>query len=211
MLSLDPAKIIESGGLLLIGSIIFAESGLLAGFFLPGDTLLLAAGVFASKGILPLGWLYLVIVGAAVLGDNIGYMIGKKVGHRIFKRPESTFFHPKNIQRAEAFYERHGGKTVIFARFIPMARTFVPIVAGVGHMHHKRYVIYDLLGCTIWGVGVTSLGYAFGSHIPNMDNYILPAILIAVGCSFVPGLFHLARQNGWLGGRKKGSSEDSSE
>lgn len=191
---LNVENIIRSGGLLLIGLIVFAESGLLVGFFLPGDTLLFSAGFFAAQGHLPLGWLILVIVSAAIIGDNVGYTIGRRTGHRIFRKKEGIFFRQEYIQRAEAFYEKHGGKTVTLARFVPIVRTFAPIVAGVAKMERKRFMFYNVLGAIIWGVGLPVLGYFLGSKIPHIDAYILPAVLAATVFTFAPPLVHVFKE-----------------
>ncbi|HMS50596.1 MAG TPA: VTT domain-containing protein [Candidatus Saccharibacteria bacterium] len=183
--------LIQSGGLLLIGAIVFAESGLLVGFFLPGDTLLFSAGFFASQGELPILGLMAVVMTAAIVGDNVGYEIGKRNGHRIFRKKDGLFFRHEHIARAEAFYEKHGGKTVILARFIPVVRTFAPVVAGVGKMSHRRFLAFNIVGGVLWGGGVSLLGYWLGSKIPNIDKYIYPIIGLAVALSVLPALHHL--------------------
>lgn len=183
--------LIQSGGLLLIGAIVFAESGLLVGFFLPGDTLLFSAGFFASQGELPILGLMAVVMIAAIVGDNVGYEIGKRNGHRIFRKKDGLFFRHEHIARAEAFYEKHGGKTVILARFIPVVRTFAPVVAGVGKMSHRRFLAFNIIGGVLWGGGVSLLGYWLGSKIPNIDKYIYPIIGLAVALSVLPALHHL--------------------
>lgn len=190
---LDPTTIVQSGGILLVGAIIFAESGLLIGFFLPGDTLLLTAGVFAAQGLLPLFWLLLTIVIAAILGDNVGYSIGHKTGHRIFKKKDGIIFRQEYLSRAETFYETHGGKTVTLARFIPIVRTFAPIVAGAAKMERRKFMIYNLTGALAWGVGVTMLGYFLGNKIPNIDKYLMPAVLIAMVFTFSPPIIHVLK------------------
>ncbi len=146
MFVLNVDTIIRSGGLLLIAGIIFAESGLLIGFFLPGDTLLFSAGFFSSQGQLPLGWLMLVVVVAAAAGDSVGYSIGRRTGNRIFKKADGLFFRQEYISKAADFYQKHGGKTIILARFIPIIRTFAPLVAGVGNMPYKRFLDFNLIG-----------------------------------------------------------------
>jgi membrane-associated protein len=188
---LNVEHIIESGGLILIGLIVFAESGMLIGFFLPGDTLLFTAGFFAAQGKLPLGWLIVTVVAAAIIGDNVGYSIGKKAGPRIFKKKDGVLFRQEYMEKSEKFYEKHGGKTVLFARFVPVVRTFAPIVAGVGKMPRKRFVTYDIVGASVWGAGVTLLGYWLGSKIPNIDKYLLPIILLAMLISVGPSLYHI--------------------
>lgn len=190
---LEPEKIIQSGGLLLIAAIVFAESGLLVGFFLPGDTLLLTAGFFAAQDKLPLVPLILVIVVAAVAGDNLGYHLGRRTGHRIFKRKDGIIFRQEYLTKAESFYESHGGKTVTLARFIPIVRTFAPIVAGAAKMDSKKFLAYNLLGAVIWGVGVTILGYLLGGLVPNIDKFILPVVLFATLFTFLPPLIHILK------------------
>jgi len=189
----DVNSLIESGGLLLIGLVVFAESALLIGFFLPGDTLLFTAGFLASQDKLPLAGLLVIIVAAAIIGDQVGYHIGKKSGPRIFKRKDGLFFRQEYLQRAETFYERHGGKTIILARFTPIVRTFAPIVAGVAKMPRNRFTFFNVIGALGWGISVTLLGYWLGSKVPNIDDYILPVVALAVILSFGPPLFHLAK------------------
>jgi membrane-associated protein len=189
----DVTHLIESGGLLLVGLIIFAESGLLIGFFLPGDTLLFTAGFFAGQDKLQLGWLILVVVVAAVIGDNVGYTIGKRTGHKIFHKKDGILFRQDYIEQAEEFYKKHGGKTIILARFVPIVRTFAPLVAGVGKMPHRRFFVFNIIGAVLWGVGVIMLGVWLGSKIPNIDHYLLPIILIAMLFSFSPTLYHIAK------------------
>ena len=183
-------------GLIIIGAIIFAESGLLVGFFLPGDTLLLFAGFFAAQGKLPLGWLLLTVVVCAIVGDNVGYSIGHKTGPKIFKKKEGLFFHKDHIKRAEAFYNDHGGKTIILARFIPVVRTFAPIVAGVGNMPRRRFMAFNVVGAFIWGVGVTLLGYFLGGFVApeTVEKFILPVILSVTLGTFGPALYHLLKE-----------------
>lgn len=193
MIGFNLEKIIQSGGLLVIGGIVFAESGLLIGFFLPGDTLLFTAGVFAAQGKLPLVWLITTIVGAAIVGDNVGYSIGRRTGHRIFKKKDGIFFRHEHIARAEKFYEMHGGKTVVLARFLPFIRTFAPIVAGVGKMPRGRFMFFNVFGALFWGISVTLLGYWFGVQIPSIDRYILPAVAAGSLLTFGPALYHLLK------------------
>lgn len=188
---LNIEHIIQSGGLLLIGFIVFAESGLLVGFFLPGDTLLFSAGFFASQGKLPIAGLLAVVILAAIIGDNVGYSIGKRTGKRIFRKQDGILFRHEHIARAESFYEKHGGKTIIIARFMPIVRTFAPVVAGVGNMSHRRFLMFNVIGGTLWGAGVTLMGYWLGSRIHNIDHYILPIMGLAVLLSFGPALWHI--------------------
>ncbi len=185
---------IASGGILLIAAIVFAESGLLIGFFLPGDTLLLAAGVLAAQGVLNLPILLIAVYAAAVLGDNVGYSIGRRSGSRIFKKKEGILFHPEQIDRANRFYNKHGGKTIIMARFVPVVRTFAPIVAGVGKMDRQKFFLYNLVGAGLWGIGVTMIGFWFGELIPDVDKYIVVAFLLASVATIGPALYHLFKE-----------------
>ncbi len=179
---------------MIVAGIVFAESGLLIGFFLPGDTLLLGAGILASQGNPPILWLIISIVIAAVVGDNVGYSIGRRTGHRIFKKKESILFQHEHIERAEKFYEKHGGKTIILARFIPIVRTFAPVVAGIGKMPRRRFMFYNVFGGMIWGAGVTLLGYWFGSRIPHLDEYIHLVLLLVIVSSVGLAGLHILRE-----------------
>ncbi len=192
----DVEKLVRTFGLLGIGAIVFAESGLLVGFFLPGDTLLLFAGFFAAQGELPLGWLLLVVVSAAIIGDNVGYSIGRRTGHRVFKKEDGIFFHRDHIMRAEKFYEKHGGKTIIMARFIPVVRTFAPLVAGVGKMPRRRFMAFNVVGALLWGVGVTLIGYFLGGYFDpdTVEHYILPVMLLVAVGTFGPAMYHLLKE-----------------
>lgn len=194
---LEPTHLLQGagvfGGLVIIGAIIFAESGLLIGFFLPGDTLLFTAGFFASQGQLPLAAVLAVIFLAAVIGDNVGYTIGKKTGPRLFRKKDGIIFRQDYVQRAEQFYEKHGGKTIVIARFVPIVRTFAPVVAGVGNMPRAKFVTYNVIGAAIWTFSVVLLGYWLGSAIPNIDRYLLPVVGLATVFTFGPTLWHLMR------------------
>lgn len=192
-MGINPEHILQSGGVLLVAAIVFAESGLLIGFFLPGDTLLFTAGFFASQGKLNIGFLLIATVIAAIIGDNVGYTIGRRTGHRVFKKKDGILFRAEYIEQAEKFYEKHGGKTITIARFIPVIRTFAPVVAGVGKMDRKKFMFYNIIGATIWGVGVTLLGYALGSRIPNIDKYLLPVIGLAMLLTFGPPMVHILK------------------
>ncbi len=189
----DIEHLVASGGILIVSLIVFAESGLLIGFFLPGDTLLFSAGLLASQGLFPIEWLVVCTILAAIIGDNVGYSIGRRLGHRIFKKEDGILFHKDHLLRAEKFYEQHGGKTITVARFVPMVRTFAPIVAGVGKMPRKRFMIYNIVGGILWGGGVTLAGYWFGSKVPGLDRYIEYILLLVVVASFGGVLLHLLR------------------
>lgn len=185
----DTQALIASGGILIVAAIVFAESGLLIGFFLPGDTLLFSAGLLAAQGVVSLPLLLVAIVVAAIVGDNVGYSIGRRAGPRIFKKEDGILFHKEHLMRAEKFYEAHGGKTVTLARFVPVVRTFAPVVAGAGKMPRRRFMFYNVVGALIWGVGVTLLGYWLGSKIPGLDHYIeyilIGVVVLSLGLSFL--------------------------
>jgi len=186
-------QIIESGGLLLIALIIFAESGMMVGFFFPGDTLLFSAGILAAAGRLPLVEAVCVIAAAAILGDNVGYHIGKHFGRRLFTKPDSIIFRKEYIERAERFYEKYGSKTMLLAHFVPVVRTFVPVTAGAGNMPLEKYMLYDAIGDIAWALLVTLAGYFIGSRIPGIENYIDPILILIVVVSLGPTLYHIAR------------------
>lgn len=189
----DLTKILPAIGYLGIFAIVFAESGLLLGFFLPGDSLLFTAGFLASQGIFDIRVLSLICFAAAVLGDSVGYTFGHKVGRRLFQRKDSLLFHKDNLLKAEKFYEKHGKKTIVIARFMPMIRTFAPIVAGVGNMEYKSFISYNVIGGFLWAIGITVAGYFLGSAIPNVDKYLLPIILVIIILSVAPTAIHILK------------------
>lgn len=182
-------------GTILLFAIIYAESGLLIGFFLPGDSLLFTAGFLASTGFFSLPVLIVGCFLAAVLGDSTGYLFGRRVGRRLFQRDDSRFFHKKNLLRAQAFYEKHGSKTIVLARFIPVVRTFAPIVAGVGDMHYRTFVTYNVVGGFLWAVGVLLAGNFLGHAIPDIDKYLLPIVVLIVFVSVLPAAIHILRDD----------------
>ncbi len=191
---LDPIKIIETLGYAGIFAIIFAESGLFFGFFFPGDSLLLTAGLLASRGILNEFILVPGLFIAAVLGDQVGYWFGAKTGPLIFNRENSLLFRRKNLLAAKAFYEKHGGKTITLARFLPFIRTFAPIVAGAVEMDYRRFVMFNLLGGLVWAIGVTMLGYTLGrlfGSVEGIDKYFTLLVIAFFLIPGVPGLIHL--------------------
>lgn len=190
----DINSIIQSGGILIVAFIVFAESGLLVGFWLPGDTLLLGAGIIAAQGELNIFTLIAAVVLAAIIGDNVGYSIGQKTGPRIFKKDDSIFFQREHIEKAEAFYEAHGGKTIILARFIPIVRTFAPLVAGVGNMDRKKFFMFNIVGAVLWGAGITLLGYWFGTKIPHLEEYVHYVLLAVIAISILSSVFHIMRE-----------------
>lgn len=187
-------NLIQSFGILGVAFIIFAESGLLVGFFLPGDSLLFSAGILASQGFLNIWFLLIASFLGAVIGDSVGYYIGKKTGKRIFNKQDSLLFHSDHLLRAKKFYEEHGGKTIILARFIPIVRTFAPVVAGVGEMEYKKFLSFNLIGGFVWAFGVTLLGYFLGNLIPNVDNYLLPIVLGIIFITVTPTIYHLLKE-----------------
>jgi len=186
--SIDPQQLIRSFGTIGLIAIIFAESGLLIGFFLPGDSLLFTAGLFASQGKLNLAVILVGCFLAAVIGDQVGYAFGKKAGPSIFQRPNSRFFKQQHVERANAFFEEHGPKTILMARFVPVVRTFAPILAGVGTMRYRTFLVYNVVGGLVWAVGVTLLGYFLGDAIgaDNIDKYLLPIIGVIIVLSLIP-------------------------
>jgi len=189
----DVTHMIQSGGLLLIALIIFSESGMMVGFFLPGDTLLFSAGILAASGQLPIGPTLLVIALAAIIGDNVGYHIGNKLGPRLFRKKDSLVFRKEQIDRAEAFYEKHGSKTMLIAHFIPVVRAFVPVTAGAAKMPYKQYVVYDAIGDIAWTLSIVLLGYFVGSRIPGIEKYIEPVLILVILVFLAPTLLHVAR------------------
>jgi len=190
----DLVKLIETVGYLGLIGIIFAESGLFFGFFLPGDSLLLTAGLLAAHGELEIWILLLTLPVAAVLGDNVGYWFGKKAGPPIFNRENSILFRRKNLLAAKTFYEKHGGKTIVLARFMPFIRTFAPIVAGAVQMPYRRFFFFNILGGLLWAVGVTAAGYFLGEALPGIDRYFLLIVLVVIFLSALPSMIHVWRE-----------------
>lgn len=182
---------------LLIWGIVFAESGIMLGFFLPGDTLLIVAGLLSKAGLMDVRVLIFGCFMAAVLGDNVGYATGHKFGRRLFNREDSLFFHKRYLVKAQNFYEEHGKKTIVLARFLPIVRTFAPIVAGIGSMRYKTFMSYNLIGGFIWTFGVTLLGYFIADAIPEevLDKYLILIILLVVVLSLVPSVMHLIKES----------------
>lgn len=186
--------------LAVIFAIVFAESGLFVGFFLPGDSLLFTAGFLASQGYVDIGALLFVCFVSAVLGDNVGYVFGHKVGAKLFNRPNSRLFKKDHLLKAQKFYEKHGPKTILLARFTPIIRTFAPIVAGAANMHYSTFVKYNLLGGLIWGIGMPLLGYILGKSIPaeTIDKFLFPVIIVIIVVSLLPGVIHYIKEKGYL-------------
>ncbi len=198
----DIEALIRTAGYLGLFGIVFAESGLFLGFFLPGDSLLFTAGFLASQGYGNIMLLLPVCFFAAVLGDSFGYAFGRKVGPRIFTREDSLFFRKEYITRTRAFYDRHGGKTLILARFLPVVRTFAPIFAGVGKMRYPTFFFYNLIGGFFWAVGLTVLGYTLGSVIPGIDRYLVPLVLGIIVISMLPPIIHIVRDRARMAGKQ---------
>lgn len=192
LFGINPESIAQAG-LWLIALIIFTESGLLVGFFLPGDTLLIAAGVLAAQGVLPIEWTIITIATAAIVGDNVGYTIGQYSGKKLFHKKDGVLFRHEYVERAQEFYEKHGGKTIILARFIPIIRTFAPMVAGIGKMPRGKFFAYNVIGAIIWSTSVTLLGYWVGSKIPGIGDYLEYAIIFVVSMSLLPAIWHIVR------------------
>ena len=190
----DLESTLQTIGLIGLFLIVFAESGLFFGFFLPGDSLLFTAGLLSSQGHLaPLPVLLVGCFVAAVAGDQVGYLFGARVGPALFRRPDSRVFKQEYVERARAFFERHGSKTIVLARFVPIVRTFAPILAGVGEMQYRTFVTFNLLGGLLWAVGVTSLGYVLGETAPWVEDYLLPVIAVIIALSLIPVAVELLR------------------
>lgn len=187
----DIFLLVESVGYVGLFLIIFAESGLFIGFFLPGGSLLFTAGILASQGLFNIWILIPVLAIAAITGDSVGYWFGRKVGPKIFGREESRFFKKHHLIQTELFYAKYGPKAVVLGRFVPIIRTFAPILAGVGRMNYSKFLQYNIIGALLWAVGIAWLGYFLGSKVPGIQNYILPIILIIIVLSLVPLLSEL--------------------
>jgi len=199
----DLVDLIKAVGYLGLFGIVFAESGLFIGFFLPGDSLLFTAGFLASQGFLNIWLLAPLTFIAAILGDNFGYAFGKRVGPALFTRKDSILFHKDHLERARVFFEAHGAKTLILARFLPVIRTFAPILAGVGKMHYKTFFFYNVFGAVLWALGMTWLGYFLGNLIPNIDKYLIPIILAIIIVSTLPTAIHIIKNREYLTNKAK--------
>lgn len=174
-------------------AVVFAESGLLVGFFLPGDSLLITAGILARQGSIHLAGGMLAVAAGALLGDSVGYAIGRRFGPGVFSRQNSRLFKPEYVERTHAFFERHGGKALILARFVPVVRTVAPTMAGVGRMPYRRFLLFNVVGGLLWSLSVPLLSYLLGGLIPNLDRYILLVVGLVVALSFVPVALELHR------------------
>lgn len=179
-------SIVQSAGYLGMFTIVFAESGLIFGSFFPGDSLLFMAGVLAGQGFFSFPIVATLIFVAAVLGNSIGYFSGRFFGPKIFKKENSFFFNKDHLERTKNFYKNHGTKTIVIARFIPVIRTFAPIFAGVGHMPYNIFIVYNIIGASIWSFGLTGLGYLLGNVVPDIDRYIIPIVILIIVVSLIP-------------------------
>ncbi len=190
---LDVRALIQAGGLPAVCLIVFVETGLFA-FFLPGDSLLVTAGVFARLGLIPLGWLLLLGGACAVAGDQVGYWIGVKTGQALYSWPDSWYFKQAHLKKTRDFYERYGAKTIVIARFVPIVRTFAPVVAGVGQMSYKRFVSYNVIGGLAWVWGMALAGYGLASAIPDVEKKIHKIILVVIFLSILPAVIEFWRE-----------------
>jgi membrane-associated protein len=185
--------LIRWGGYALLVAIVFTETGLLVGFFLPGDSLLITAGLVAGTGGLNIWWLNLLLMVAAIGGDSVGYAIGFRAGPRIFTREDSILFHRRHLIRTREFYERYGGKTIVLARFIPIIRTFAPVVAGVGQMAYRRFLFYNVFGGIGWVASLTWAGYLLGQTVPNINQHVHVVVAIVIVLSVLPVVVEMLR------------------
>ena len=190
--SLD--DLIRWGGYVVLFAIVFTETGLLVGFFLPGDSLLITAGLVAAAGGLNILWLDAILIVAAVTGDSVGYAIGARLGPRLFTRPKSLIFNPRHVERTRAFYARHGPKAIVIARFVPLIRTFAPVVAGVGAMEYRRFIFYNVAGGVGWVISMTWAGYLLGRAIPNVADYVHIIVVVVIILSVIPIVVEIARE-----------------
>lgn len=189
--NIDLVELIKTAGYIGLFAIVFAESGLFFGFFFPGDSLLFTAGFLASQGFLDIKLLVPLMVIAAIGGDSTGYWMGSKFGNWLKRKKDSLFFKRRHLIEAQKFYDKHGGKTLVLARFIPAVRTFVPIAAGMADMKYRRFITFNVIGGLLWGAGMPSAGFYLGSLIPGVDRYLLPIVIGIIIASILPGVFHL--------------------
>ena len=190
----SPDALVLWGGYSVFTAIVFTETGLLIGFFLPGDSLLITAGLVAATGALNIWSLNFLLCVAAVVGDSVGYAIGKRVGPALFTREKSRLFNPKHIDRTRRFYARHGAKTIVIARFVPIVRTFAPVVAGVGEMEYRRFLTYNVVGGVGWVISMTWAGYLLGHAVPNIKSHVHWVAPVVIVLSFVPIAIEVLRE-----------------
>ena len=193
-------ELIRIVGLIGIVFIVFAETGLMVGFFLPGDSLLVTAGLFAARGDIDIFWLNVTVIAAAIVGDATGYWIGRRAGAALYSRPNSFFFRRQHLIYAHDFYERHGGKTIVLARFMPIVRTFAPVVAGAAEMSYARFAAYNVVGGIGWGLSMTLTGYFIGQTVPNIEENIHLLVAVVIFLSLLPAIV------AWLRTRSKATS-----
>ena len=186
--------LVRGGGYVVLFAIVFTETGLLVGFFLPGDSLLITAGLVAATGTLNIWWLNGLLAAAAIAGDSVGYAIGWRAGARLFTRPRSLLFNPRHVERTRAFYARHGAKTIVIARFVPIVRTFAPVVAGVGEMEYRRFLLYNIAGGVGWVTSMTWAGYLLGQAVPNISDHIHILVAVVIGLSLIPIVVEVVRE-----------------
>jgi membrane-associated protein len=186
-------ELIRLGGLLGLVLIVFAETGLMVGFFLPGDSLLVTAGLFAAKGDLDIVWLNVCVIAAAILGDAVGYWIGYRTGKALYSRPNSFLFRREHLLKTHEFYEKHGGKTIVIARFMPIVRTFAPVVAGAATMTYRRFAVYNVAGGVLWVLSMTLTGYFLGLMVPDIDRHIHIVVAVVILLSLLPGIISVVR------------------
>ncbi len=189
----DVQTLVRVGGLAVITAVIFSETGLMVGFFLPGDSLLFTAGAIAAQGHLSIVLLNLCVIAAAIVGDTVGYWIGRRAGPSLFKRPRSLLFNPDHLRRAHDFYEKYGGKTIILARFVPIVRTFAPVVAGMGRMDYPRFVFFNIFGGVLWGIAMTLSGYFLG-RVPFVQRHFEGVVIVIIVLSVLPGIAAVLRE-----------------
>lgn len=189
----DISTFIKGAGYIGILGIVFAETGLLIGMFLPGDSLLFTAGFLASQGFLSLPLLCMITGLGALLGDNTGYWLGRRFGESVFSRKGSLLFDPSHLQRTQSFFNQYGSKTLVLARFVPIIRTITPTFAGVGRMAYPKFLAFSIIGAVLWGIGLPCVGYYLGSSIPGIDRYLIPIIAGIVLVSVAPGAYHILR------------------
>lgn len=187
---LDLVTLIKTFGYLGVFAIVFLESGMMLGFFFPGDSLLFTAGFLASQGFLDIRILVPGCFLAAVAGNSTGYYIGKKFGRKLFNKESSIWFNKKHLERAERFYKKHGGKAIVLAQFVPVVRAFVPVVAGIGVMQYRRFAFFNFFGAVLWAIGITLAGYYLGNLIPDVDRYLFPIVGLIIIASVLPALHH---------------------
>lgn len=190
----DVRGLVQAGGYIALAIIVFTETGLMVGFFLPGDSLLVTAGLFAAKGDLNIVWLNVLLMTCAILGDATGYFIGWKLGPALFKKEDSLLFKKKHLIATHEFYERHGGKTIIIARFVPIVRTFAPVVAGMANMSYRRFAMFNIIGGIGWVFSMTMIGYLLVTLFPATEKHIEKVIIIVILVSLLPGLIEWWRQ-----------------